>query len=445
MKKEHLSKIFILVFYLFSTIPCSYVIRESNIVEAITSLAVLPSNIEENIYHEKNQHGTWLWNTQWIHDCADDIISFCQMNYVKLIYLQNKSQGNIEFYRSFIRKAHMAGIEVHALNGAPEWGKINHEREGEYFIQWVSEYNRQVEKEEQFTGIHLDVEPYLLTDWEQDKDSIIQSWTDNMKKWLIKGKQAELFMAADIPFWVYRLQMPDEDKKVSHWMLEQFDSLTIMAYRNQSNAIYKIAQELLIQADELGKSIFIGVDLNKTNEGNHVSFFGKSHTYFQEQLRGLKELCKNHPSFAGTAIHHLHTWYLADHTAPTAPTLTLSEIGGSKDHVTITLVHGSDSQSGVKHSEIKINDQRWQKYCTPLEIKNEGVTNIMARTIDNIGNISVESSIKVQIDRIVPSDGNLQTSKEDVIELDHSIEPTVEDTAEDKNKLRNSSTQDVLN
>lgn len=251
---------------------------------------------------------TWLWDTEWIRDSGEEIVSFCRSNYVNLIYLQTSSTVGPDTYRSFIRKAHEAGIDVHALNGAPEWAKERHEEEGNSFIRWVIDYNRQAAEGERFTGVHLDVEPYLLPEWKQDEASLVRSWLDNMESWLEEGREAGLYMAADVPFWLPRLDMPTGNGKVSSWMLEQFDSLTIMAYRDNSDSIYESSKELLSQADKLGKPIVIGLELGKTNEGAYLSFHGKPLDYFEEHLRDVKELGASHSSFAGTAIHHLRVW-----------------------------------------------------------------------------------------------------------------------------------------
>jgi hypothetical protein len=252
---------------------------------------------------------TWLWDTEWIRDSGEDIVSFCRTNGVNLIYLQISARVEQTTYREFIRKANEAGIDVHALNGAPEWAKERHEEEGKSFIRWVSDYNRQAAEGERFAGVHLDVEPYLLPEWKQDEASLVHSWLDNMESWLEEGREAGLYMAADVPFWLPRLDMPTGNGKVSSWMLEQFDSLTIMAYRDNSDSIYESSKKLLLQADKLGKPIVIGLELGKTNEGGYLSFHGKPLDYFEEQLRDVKELGASHSSFAGAAVHHLRIWY----------------------------------------------------------------------------------------------------------------------------------------
>lgn len=92
-----------------------------------------------------------------------------------------------------------------------------------------------------------------------------------------------------------------------------------------------------------------------------------------------------------------------DQTAPTAPQLQASKTGWANQDLQVSLVHGEDTQSGVKHSEIRIDGQGWELYSTALQIMKEGVTRVAGRTIDQVGNVGPESSISVQIDRTVPT------------------------------------------
>ncbi|WP_407873343.1 fibronectin type III domain-containing protein [Paenibacillus melissococcoides] len=92
-----------------------------------------------------------------------------------------------------------------------------------------------------------------------------------------------------------------------------------------------------------------------------------------------------------------------DQTAPAAPQLQASKTGWANQDVHVSLVHGEDTHSGVKHSEIRIDDQGWELYATALQIMKEGVTRVVGRTIDQVGNVGPESSITVHIDRTAPT------------------------------------------
>ncbi|MFS0841365.1 fibronectin type III domain-containing protein [Paenibacillus sp. 1P03SA] len=95
---------------------------------------------------------------------------------------------------------------------------------------------------------------------------------------------------------------------------------------------------------------------------------------------------------------------MIDRTNPTAPSLSLSESKVTKNNVWVTLTGGSDAESGIEKSQIKIGDAgSWIDYTSPIEVSGEGKTNVYARSIDKAGNVSDETSALVNIDRTKPT------------------------------------------
>ncbi|BFH26159.1 hypothetical protein J6TS7_32410 [Paenibacillus dendritiformis] len=97
-----------------------------------------------------------------------------------------------------------------------------------------------------------------------------------------------------------------------------------------------------------------------------------------------------------------------DRTAPTTPILEYSSPGGtangwSNEDYRISLIHGSDSMSGIKHSQTSINGGPWQPYSQPFPVSQEGVTRIAARSTDNVGNVGPEAALTVKVDRTAPT------------------------------------------
>ncbi|MBN3524881.1 SGNH/GDSL hydrolase family protein [Paenibacillus apiarius] len=257
----------------------------------------------------KQTKATWLWDTEWMRDNPDEVVSFSQDNEVDLIFVQISTDVKEVEYRQFIRKAREAGIDVHALNGSPEWARADKQEEGAEFIRWVASFNEQAGPEERFTGIHLDVEPYLLRGWKRDQSRIVREWSHNMTRWLSEARAAGLYIAADVPFWLHRIETSEGGGSLGEWMLERFDSLAIMAYRDHSDSIYDLAIDMLAQAEKANKKILIGVELGKTDEGDFVTFHGKSVNYFEEHLQEVGRQSVDHPSYGGVAVHHLRAWY----------------------------------------------------------------------------------------------------------------------------------------
>ena|GEM_PF-3075560 len=96
--------------------------------------------------------------------------------------------------------------------------------------------------------------------------------------------------------------------------------------------------------------------------------------------------------------------FINDNIAPTAPTLAISNSGWTDAPVTITVISGADSGSGVNQSQIKMGvNGAWSTYTSPFQVSAEGQTVVYARTVDNVGNMSTEASITAKIDLTAPA------------------------------------------
>lgn|GEM_PF-2931782 len=97
-----------------------------------------------------------------------------------------------------------------------------------------------------------------------------------------------------------------------------------------------------------------------------------------------------------------------DFNAPTAPIITGADSDWNASDVDITIIPGTDSETGVNRTEYSLSGAtslNWSTYIgsDPIRISNSGQTTITARTVDNAGNVSVTTSAVVKIDRTAPA------------------------------------------
>ncbi|MBV6717567.1 OmpL47-type beta-barrel domain-containing protein [Paenibacillus chitinolyticus] len=101
-----------------------------------------------------------------------------------------------------------------------------------------------------------------------------------------------------------------------------------------------------------------------------------------------------------------------DKTAPTAPVIKGASSAWTNQNASITLTPGTDKGgSGVQRSEYKLSGgttQDWTAYTEAVPISTEGITTVHARTIDNVGNVSAESTADVSIDKAPPTTPSVQ-------------------------------------
>lgn len=270
----------------------------SNLVSIMSSVARVPK-------------GTWIWDSHILKQDQDQIINFAKVKGVTSIYLQIDRDLDPAIYEGFIRKAKKEGIQVEALEGRPEWAKKSAQGDIQKFIAWVKAYNSSVGPEAGFTGLHFDIEPYGLSEWTTDNKTILESWMDNLRLIEKESKGSGLNIAIDVPYWLNTIKLPGKDYSMSAWMLEKFDSLVIMNYRNHAlggNGIVENAQAMLREASTLNKKIVIAVETVKSNEGPRVSFYSMSSDMMDKELQSAHNQLAHYASYAGFAIHDFKSW-----------------------------------------------------------------------------------------------------------------------------------------
>ena len=94
-------------------------------------------------------------------------------------------------------------------------------------------------------------------------------------------------------------------------MLEKFDCLVIMNYRNHAlcnNGIVENAQVMLREASTLKKKIVVAVETVKSTEGPRVSFYSISNKVMEKELQSAHNQLAHYASYAGFAIHDFKSW-----------------------------------------------------------------------------------------------------------------------------------------
>ena len=98
-------------------------------------------------------------------------------------------------------------------------------------------------------------------------------------------------------------------------------------------------------------------------------------------------------------------------SAPGAPTINFTSPVGyisgnwSNSNVSFTITNGIDNGgSGIQKSQYSTNGgSSWTDYTSELTISTQGTTAILARTIDNVGNIGSNTSANINIDTSGPT------------------------------------------
>jgi hypothetical protein len=283
-----------------------------SVVVMMTSLAA------ENVIKRPHLHkGTWIWETPTIIAHRDEILAFSEQHGVTHIYLYiDRNRVTPNDYSLFIKEAAKHQIKVEALGGDPSWGWKEKRGNIQDFIEWVASYNTNVNEDERFSGIHLDIEPYLLPEWKTDPSRIIEEWLSNME---FAANQAgwlgELKMSVDLPFWVHKIEVPGyEEYDVSTWMLKRFDTVVLMDYRDTAegrDGIVSNALAMVNEASSMNKSLIVGVEIAPSNEADKTTFYEEGYEIMEQELEMTRQYLEKYSGFQGVAVHGFPDWMSA--------------------------------------------------------------------------------------------------------------------------------------
>ncbi|MCS7463263.1 hypothetical protein N0M98_24370 [Paenibacillus doosanensis] len=270
---------------------------------------------------------TWLWDTALIatQEGRNTILGFAREQAVGRIYLQVDRGVAAETYGLFIEAASQSGIQVHALDGAPDWVLPAQSDRVAGLVRWVADYNRLAEPSRRFGGVQIDVEPYLLPQWNTDRERIAAEWLDTVTRFAEEARrQSEpLTIGAALPFWLDEIELPElphgeeGGESKSHGegrgtllepMMKQLDEMTLMSYRDQAEAIIDMTAAELLLGDLLGKKVFVGVETNPDAAAPYITFHGKGRKEMERQLLILDAMLSAHSSYAGIAVHDYSGW-----------------------------------------------------------------------------------------------------------------------------------------
>jgi hypothetical protein len=247
-----------------------------------------------------------LWNWNPLPLLLDplrqkDFLSFCKRERIARVWLQlptrsvrspesgmimDRPEGS-DFHveilhpakiRSFLAAAHAEGIQVEALDGAPEYAVRKFHHVPLAIVDSVIAFNRESAPAERFDGVHFDNEPYLLVGWHfpELRKQILKEFLElNLECQRRIRSRSDMVYGIDIPFWwqsvdpqtgkvIAPATLNGVDKAASFHCIDLLDSVGIMNYRNTADGadgMLAHGLELLEYADKARKArIYLGVE-----------------------------------------------------------------------------------------------------------------------------------------------------------------------------------------
>ncbi|WP_148298840.1 OmpL47-type beta-barrel domain-containing protein, partial [Paenibacillus pini] len=163
--------------------------------------------------------------------------------------------------------------------------------------------------------------------------------------------------------------------------------------------------------DWYGKGVYYNLTGKDSESGVYRTFYDLNDSGFKE-YKGPIQLPNtgiyNFKSFVRDKNRNdseiLTETVKVDTTNPTPPTMDIVPLTWTNKYVTVTLLNGTDADSGFQKYQYKIGQGgEWKDYATPFVIDTEGLHNVFGRTVDNVFNLSDEVTGEAKVDKTIPT------------------------------------------
>ncbi len=291
--------------------------------------------------------GMWVWRDKWFRteQAQDEVLAFCEAYGIDMLPVQvpidrsSIKRGRPQLLyadqlRRFIQKANSKGIQIEMLDGAPEMALAQNRQVTLAVLDAIFAFNKTLPANTRIAGIHYDIEPYLLPQWDTpQRREIMRQNLDLYEAVALKIKLDAPWMtlSASIPFWYDQKIAPDDNctleyngqsKNFHEHIQDMTDYVAIMSYRRQALGDDSIAQHIEVErayAEWVGKYVCAGLETLKIPGRPEVSFHGLPPSEFWFQKQKLEQALSKRGGFGGVIVHSYETFapYLVGSNAST--------------------------------------------------------------------------------------------------------------------------------
>lgn len=262
-----------------------------------------PENQERQFARHDSPRVMWLWKLNDFlenESARETLFDLCATEGIEQLWVQvsykvdplstSASQSNgkaapalIELrhedkLRAFLAAAHKTRLQVHALDGDPEFSARAKHSIPLGLVESILAFNRESPAEQRFDGIHFDNEPHALLGWcdRTRRERMLKEFLDVHVECQRRVRtQSGLSFGVDLPFWwhhndpqtgrpVGEVTFNGKKKPASWHCVDLLDNVGLMNYRDNADGADGMVvhgQDILRYADETkGARIFMGVE-----------------------------------------------------------------------------------------------------------------------------------------------------------------------------------------
>jgi hypothetical protein len=205
--------------------------------------------------------------------------------------------GELSRLTTLKQLADVAGIQIAALDGDPSW--VNDQAT-------ALARQRIVLATGLFAGSHIDVEPYLLPEWNTSQATVVSRYLS-----LLSALQSDdpRPMEADVPFWYSTIRVGRGN--LADAVLQRVSAVTVMSYRDTAtgpNSIMGVGTDMLKRGASKRKPVRLAAETSAQPDCPWCTFFEEGAAVMTSTLAEVDTAASRYSSFAGIAIHHYDSW-----------------------------------------------------------------------------------------------------------------------------------------
>ncbi len=257
---------------------------------------------------QANARGLWLWDQKFATDPVqmETFFNFARGKKAGVIYFECEAliQRNQPALRNFVVAAKARSIEVDFLFGDANWALTPNHSIATNLAKAAVAYSRTYPAARP-RGVHYDVEPYLLPQWQTAKNNVSNQYLDLIEKLKSATAPARLQLTMDIPFWFdgENITRGGKTRPLNQWVQDRADRVVLMDYRDTADLIIQFAAAEIAYGDRIKKKVGIGVETQCEQQPAYVSFCDKGNAAMEAALAAVQSRYASHPAYDGISIH----------------------------------------------------------------------------------------------------------------------------------------------
>lgn len=177
------------------------------------------------------------------------------------------------------------------------------------YFEFYRAYQQEASPAERFYGMHMDIEPHQLKEWEEDNANTVQGYCDFVKLARQEADRDNSLLEVDIPCWFdpFRNQ---EGMNLLEFCLHNADTTLLMSYRDSARGAVDFAKTGLELARKLDRRLALALETGRIYEDVNITFDHLGTLALDREMAKLRQIVNDEYDLKdiGYAVHHYNSW-----------------------------------------------------------------------------------------------------------------------------------------